>query len=48
MPILIPLPNHDFDPTEAAVPWRMLTKAGHKVSFATPRGPLVSKVVFVN
>ncbi|MBC7533191.1 MAG: DJ-1/PfpI family protein [Oligoflexus sp.] len=40
MHILIPLPNHDFDPTEAAVPWRMLTKAGHKVSFATPRGLL--------
>ncbi|RZA10467.1 MAG: hypothetical protein EOP10_34735 [Proteobacteria bacterium] len=36
MHILMPLPNQDFDPTESAVPWKMLTKAGHKVSFMTP------------
>ena len=36
--ILIPLPSSDFDPTEAAVPWRALTAAGHVVSFATPDG----------
>lgn len=36
--ILIPLPSTDFDPTEAAVPWRILTTAGHTVSFATPDG----------
>lgn len=36
--ILIPLPATDFDPTEAAVPWRVLTTAGHTVSFATPDG----------
>lgn len=33
--ILIPLPDRDFDPTEAAVPWHVLTKAGHEVVFAT-------------
>jgi putative intracellular protease/amidase len=36
--VLIPLPDHDFDPTEAAVPWRMLTRAGHEVTFATEAG----------
>lgn len=36
--ILIPLPRRDFDPSEAAVPWRILTQAGHHVTFATPDG----------
>ncbi|WP_199099552.1 type 1 glutamine amidotransferase domain-containing protein [Dyella sp. ASV21] len=36
--VLIPLPHQDFDPSEAAVPWRVLTQAGHRVSFATPDG----------
>jgi protease I len=36
--VLIPLPARDFDPTEAAVPWRMLTAAGHRVRIATPDG----------
>ena len=36
--VLIPLPDQDFDPTEAAVPWRMLTRAGHDVVFTTERG----------
>jgi putative intracellular protease/amidase len=36
--ILVPLPDRDFDPTEAAVPWRLLTRAGHDVSFATESG----------
>jgi len=34
--ILVPLPRSDFDPTEAGVPWRVLTDAGHAVLFATP------------
>lgn len=34
--VLLPLPRLDFDPTEAAVPWRVLTRLGHRVSFATP------------
>ena len=33
--VLIPLPDRDFDVTEVAVPWRMLTDAGHEVVFAT-------------
>jgi len=36
--ILIPLPDHDFDVTEVAVPWRLLTDAGHHVEFATEHG----------
>jgi putative intracellular protease/amidase len=34
--VLIPLPARDFDPSEAAVSWRVLANAGHAVSFATP------------
>jgi putative intracellular protease/amidase len=36
--VLIPLPARDFDPSEAAVSWRVLTDAGHVVGFATPDG----------
>jgi putative intracellular protease/amidase len=36
--ILIPIPARDFDPTETAVPWLILSKAGHKVTFVTPDG----------
>jgi putative intracellular protease/amidase len=38
MRILFCLPDRDFDPTEAAVTWRILTEAGHEASFATPSG----------
>jgi putative intracellular protease/amidase len=34
--VLIPLPRRDFDPTEVAVSWSVLTQLGHKVLFATP------------
>ena len=34
--VLVPLPRRDFDPTEAGVPWRVLTEAGHAFVFATP------------
>lgn len=36
--ILVPLPDRDFDVTEVAVPWRLLTDAGHLVVFATETG----------
>jgi putative intracellular protease/amidase len=36
--VLVPLPARDFDPTEVAVPWKVLTSAGHEVRFATPDG----------
>jgi putative intracellular protease/amidase len=38
MKILIAIPNHDFDPTEVAVSWKVLKSAGHVVFFATPDG----------
>jgi putative intracellular protease/amidase len=37
MRVLMPLPERDFDVTEVAVPWRLLTDAGHQVVFATER-----------
>ena len=36
--ILFPLPDRDFDVTEVAVPWKLLTRAGHRVVFATETG----------
>jgi putative intracellular protease/amidase len=36
--VLLPLPARDFDPSEAAVSWRVLVDAGHAVYFATPDG----------
>ena len=41
MRVLVPLPDHDFDVTEVAVPWRLLTDAGHEVVFATERPGVV-------
>lgn len=36
--VLIPIPDSDFDPTEVAVSWRVLTRSGHRVVFATESG----------
>jgi putative intracellular protease/amidase len=36
--VLIPLPSRDFDPTEVAISWLVLTQDGHRVTFATPEG----------
>lgn len=38
MNILMPLPRHDFDPTEVCITWQVLKAAGHSVHFATPDG----------
>jgi putative intracellular protease/amidase len=38
MDVLIPLPDRDFDVTEVAVPWRLLTRAGHDITFAIEHG----------
>ena len=35
---VIALATVDFDPTEAAVPWSVLSRAGHRVLFATADG----------
>jgi putative intracellular protease/amidase len=36
--VLLCLPERDFDPTEAAVTWKVLSSLGHDVVFATPEG----------
>ncbi|OBI39513.1 type 1 glutamine amidotransferase domain-containing protein [Mycobacterium sp. E2238] len=36
--VLVPIPDRDFDPTEVAVSWRVLTRNGHRVVFATESG----------
>lgn len=36
--VLVPIPDRDFDPTEVAVSWRVLTRDGHRVVFATESG----------
>ncbi len=36
--VLISLPARDYDPTEAAVSWRVLRDLGHTIVFATPEG----------
>lgn len=41
--IWIPLPDTDFDVTEVAVPWKLLTRAGHRVTFVTERGDVTPR-----
>ena len=36
--VLIPIPDRDFDPTEVAVSWNVMTGSGHRVVFATETG----------
>jgi len=36
--VLIPLPDREFDPTEVAVPYRVMKASGIDVVFATPVG----------
>ncbi len=36
--VIVPLPDRDFDVTEVAVPWRLLTRADFEVVFATEHG----------
>jgi putative intracellular protease/amidase len=46
--VLIPIPDRDFDPTEVAVSWRVLTDNGHHVVFATESGtPAVADDIMV-
>jgi len=36
--ILIPVPTYGFDPTEAAIPWKLMHEDGIRIVFATPNG----------
>jgi putative intracellular protease/amidase len=38
MRVVCPLPARDFDPSEAAVSWKILRERGHDVIFASPLG----------
>ena len=38
IPVLIPLPSHDYDPSEVAISWKVITQAGFEVVFATKDG----------
>lgn len=41
--VWIPLPDNGFDVTEVAVPWKLLTRAGHRVTFTTENGGVIPK-----
>ena len=40
--ILIALPDHDFDPTESATPWKLCSERGWAVSFSTEHGAVAA------
>ena len=40
--IVIPLPSSDFDPTETAIPWKILRSNNILVIFATPNAQIAS------
>jgi len=40
--ILIPIPSYGFDPSEAAIPWKLMCERNFEVIFATPDGKKAS------
>jgi len=40
--VLIPIPSYGFDPSEAAIPWKLMLDEGIKITFATPDGKKAS------
>jgi protease I len=40
--ILLPLPHYGFDPTEVAIPWKILSEHKIDIIFATPNGKQAS------
>ncbi len=40
--VLIPLPLAGFDPTEVAVPWKVLSSLGHDIIFMSPDGSIAT------
>ncbi len=40
--VLIPVPSYGFDPTEVAIPWKLLSQENNDVVFATPDGKKAS------
>jgi hypothetical protein len=37
-PVLMLLPDHDFDPTETAIPWKTCTSRGWNITISTENG----------
>lgn len=40
--VLIPIPSYGFDPTEVAIPWKLITDKKVEIVFATPDGQKAS------
>ncbi len=40
--ILIPIPSYGFDPTEVAIPWKLLSEKSFEIVFITPEGKKAS------
>jgi len=40
--VLIPVPSYGFDPSEVAIPWKLLRQKHHEAVFATPGNALSS------
>ena len=40
--VLVPLPDRDFDVTEVAVPWKLLSERGIDLVFATEEGAVAA------
>ncbi len=45
--ILIPVPAYGFAPTEAAIPWKILSEKGLDIGFATPDGKQACADIFM-
>jgi putative intracellular protease/amidase len=47
--VLMPIPDMDFDPTEVAVSWQVLSSHGHSIVFSTESGrPAVADEIMVS
>ena len=40
--ILIPIPSYGFDPTEVAIPWKLISEKDIGIVFITPEGKKAS------
>lgn len=40
--VLIPLPSYGFDPTEVAIPWKIMSQESFEIKFITPEGKKAS------
>lgn len=40
--VLVPLPTYGYDPSETAIPWKILTENNIEVQFITPNGRMAS------